>query len=174
MSPFEDYTKTLSGNLAVYKQFLDGVSPDEAAWKPAPDRWSVLETLCHIIDIEVEDFRTDLNIILNRPESPWPRFDEMAWVTERKYNEQNFHEKIRQFAEERLKTVQWLKGLGNPDLDSLHSGNGTGGRRLSAGDIMVSWLAHDLFHFRQLSLLRFDLLNRESEDYSPKYSGFER
>lgn len=174
MSEFTEYVDALSGSLCVFKHLLSQIETEEATWKPGPDRWSILETLCHIIDIEVEDFRTDLDIILFRPEDPWPGFDEMEWVTSRFYNEQSFPDKIDQFVHEREKSVHWLKGLEDPDLDSLHSGNGSGGKRKSAGDIMVSWIAHDLFHIRQLSLLRFDLLNRQGQRYSPSYSGFER
>src|SRR5688500_9420915 len=35
--------------------FASGLSPTDAPWKPAADRWSTLEVLNHLADEEVED-----------------------------------------------------------------------------------------------------------------------
>lgn len=172
MTDFEKYTGQLEGNRLIFRQLLSSVSTDDARWKQSGDRWSVLEVLCHVRDIEIEDFRRDLHIILYEPDTPWPRFDEMEWVSERRYNEQNFGDVVDSFLAERDKSVSWLKSLGSPDLHSLHSGKGMKGKPKSAGDILVSWIAHDYFHIRQLALLRFALLNRVNQDFSPSYSGF--
>ena len=44
---------------------------------------------------------------------------------------------------------------------------------MKLGDVLASWVAHDLFHLRQLALLQWDILQKRSEPYSPAYSGFE-
>lgn len=171
---FQKIIDCLEGNWKVYEQLFNGFSDTDVKWKPEEDRWSLLEVLCHLVDIEREDFRVDLDIILFHPEDPWPDFSIMDWVTERQYNDQIFHEKLQEFDAERKRSVQWLRSLENPDLEKRHSGNGFKREPLRAGDVMASWLAHDYYHFRQISLLNFDLLNREAETYSPLYSGFEK
>jgi hypothetical protein len=169
---YRSYISELSNNKLVIYNLIKDLTPPLASWKPDTDRWSVLETLSHIIDIEIEDFRYDLNMILFTPEEEWPHFDEMLWVTSREYNKRSFFEMLDKFMRERDKTITWLEELKNPDLNARHSGKGFKSDPKSAGDILVSWAAHDLFHIRQLALLNYDILDEFSKPFSPSYSGF--
>ena len=169
---YENLIDQLSNNKTAIVHLLKSVSSENALWKPSFDRWSVLEVVCHLIDIEVEDFRYDFDLILNHPEDPWPHFDEIQWVTSREYNKKNYQEKVEKFINERDKSITWLSAIDNPDLNALHSGNEFKGERKSAGDILASWVAHDLFHIRQLSLLNLDILNYANQSFSTSYSGF--
>lgn len=172
-----DFHKTichLEDNLEIWKRLFSSIDIEDVTWKPEEDRWSFLEILCHLVDIEREDFPVDLDIILFHPHDPWPSFSIMDWVTSRQYNQQNYEEKIEEFVKERFKSIQWLKSLEAPDLSKRHSGNGFKREPLCAGDVLSSWLAHDHFHYRQFSLLYFDLLESGKKSYSPLYSGFER
>lgn len=148
------------------------VSQERASWKPAPDRWSILEVINHVADIENEDFRTDFDLVLFRPQSPWPSFNIHEWLVERKYNERSIDESIHRFESEREKSLDWLEELNDPDLEKRHSGNGFAHSPMSAGDVLVSWIAHDLYHIRQLALLRWDMLNAFEQPFNPIYSGF--
>ena len=171
-----DYQRSVE-RLVLNKQIIlnlvADISSEQAAWKPSPDRWSVLEVMRHLIDIEIEDFRSDFDIVLFHPETNWPSFNIHEWVVSRKYNEADLADSIGRFSDERDKSVTWLDGIDNPDLDALHSGNGFGGKPMSAGDVLSSWLAHDLGHIRQLALLQWEILKNTSKPYNPAYSGFE-
>jgi DinB superfamily len=169
---YSEYINRLKNNRNIYYNLFNNVNADMAVWKPAPDRWSVLEIACHIADIEVEDFRYDIDLILFHPEDPWPHFDEMDWVTSRKYNDQKYAETCERFLHERDKSILWLEELDTPDLERLHSGNEFKGERKKAGDILASWIAHDLFHIRQLTLIQYDVLCKSVSPYSTSYSGF--
>ncbi|MGH2628909.1 MAG: DinB family protein, partial [Anaerolineales bacterium] len=94
------------------KLFVEGVSDDQARWKPNPESWSILEVTCHLGDEEREDFRTRLDIILHRPEAPWPPIDPREWVAERKYNERDLGGSLASFLSERRASLEWLRGLG--------------------------------------------------------------
>jgi hypothetical protein len=169
---FEKKVDQLSRNKTVLVELIKGISQEQSVWKPDHDRWSVLEALNHVIDIEIEDFRYIFNIILNNPEKKWPSFDEIEWITSREYNNREIKQTLQNFIIERDKSITWLKKMGNPNLDAIHSGNGFKGKRMKAGDVLVSWIAHDLFHIRQLTLLKWDILNEWSKPFSPAYSGF--
>ena len=147
--------------------------PEDAAWKPDADRWSVLEVVNHLTDVEVEDFRTDANLILFDPDKTWPNFDIFEWVTSRSYNDRELSVSIAAFQEERRQSICWLEALKEFDLNASHSGNGFSRKPMRFGDVLASWVAHDLFHVRQLALLKWDILNRNSSPFSPAYSGFE-
>ena len=163
----------LERNGRIFQDLLGGHSPEQARWKPDADRWSLLEVLGHLIDIEREDFRYDLEITLFRPGEPWPSFDIEAWVTERNYNGADLADSLEKLRAERDASIAWLAGLGAIDPDAVHSGNGFRREPMRAGDILASWLAHDLFHIRQIARLGWDLLNRDGAAYSPAYSGYE-
>lgn len=167
-----EYVQQLKNNRMIFEKLFIISTAELSRWKPDPDRWSLLEIVCHLSDIEVEDFRYDFDLILYHPEDPWPHFDEMEWVTSRKYNQQNFGKISGRFLKERDKSIEWLLSLENPDLGSVHSGKEISGRRLGAGDILSSWVAHDLFHIRQIVLVQYDLLNAQTKPFSTSYSGF--
>ena len=169
---YHDAIKRLQVNKRIIVDLTAGISQERAIWKPADDRWSVLEVVCHLVDIEIEDFRTDFDIVLHHPDQSWPSFNIEEWVIDRKYNERDISASLKAFGGERDKSVTWLSSLENPDLDTLHSGNGFDHGRMSAGDVLVSWLAHDLGHIRQLALLRWEMLNHFEQPYNPAYSGF--
>ena len=146
----------------------NGLSHEEAIWKPDPASWSVLVVLCHLVDEEMLDFRAHLNHILHTPGEPWPQIDPVGWVTEKRYADRNLPETIDLFKQERDKSIAWLKTIKNPNFDasvSLPWGP------LSAGDMLASWLAHDLLHLRQLTELQYDLTQAACQLYSVQYAG---
>lgn len=160
----------------ILSDLLNGIPEKHGNWKPGPDRWSAAEIAAHLRDIEEEDFRRDLDIILHHPGRAWPSFDEIAWVTERRYNERVLAGEVRAFLDAREATLAWLEDLGDPNPAMAFRGEGNprcfDGDPARIGDLLVSWIAHDLFHIRQLALLRFDILNRRDDGFSPLYSGF--
>jgi len=156
----------------IIPAMVAGVSQEQAAWRPAPDRWTILEVVNHLVDIEVEDFRFAMELVLYHPEDSWAQFDIETWRVERAYNQQELSRLVARFSEERAASISWLETLDNPDMDALHSGKGFSWKPMRAGDVLVSWIAHDLFHIRQLALLRRELLEHYSQPYSGRYSGF--
>lgn len=145
-----------------------GLTEKESRWKPALEIWSVLEVLNHLVDEEIYDFRAHLDHILHTPDQPWPEIDPVGWVTQRHYNEQALEETLVQFIAERKNSLTWLAGLTNPNWDAAVTQSwGT----LSAGDMLVSWLAHDLLHLRQLVELRYQITKIASQPYQLDYAG---
>lgn len=159
----------LAANAGVFRALVDGVSDSEARWKPAADSWSVLEVVCHLGDEEVEDFRRRLDLTLHHPSEAWPAIDPPRWAVERRYNERSLAASLEGFLEERARSVAWLRGLDSPDLSRSHEHPRLG--RLSAGDLLTSWLAHDLIHVRQITRVRYRWLERAAAPWRPDYAG---
>ena len=146
----------------------EGITEEVARWKPDTESWSILEVLNHLVDEEKLDFRQHLGHILYTPERPWPRIDPQGWATQKAYNQRNLNQTRQEFRSERKKSIAWILGLIDPDWEvSIELSWGA----LSAGDMLASWLAHDLLHIRQLVELRYDLTARESQPYSLQYAG---
>ena len=62
-------------------QLAEGLSLEQARWKPDEQSWSVLEVMSHLVDEEVLDFRRHLDHLLHTPTDPWPRIGPQGWVT---------------------------------------------------------------------------------------------
>ncbi|MBC7852606.1 MAG: DinB family protein [Pirellulaceae bacterium] len=164
----EFYLDRLEHTPAVICSLVDGVSSEQARWKPAADQWSILEVVNHLADEEQQDFRARLDKILHHPGQPFAPIDPPRWAIERKYNEQELTESLGRFLDERQKSLQWLRSLLGPNWEHTHQlPHGP----IQAGDILASWAAHDLLHVRQLAKLHWEFLNRESAPFKTEYAG---
>ncbi len=148
---------------------LTGLTADEVSWKPAPDAWSILEVTGHLADEEVLDFRTRVEYTLHRPGEAWPPIDPVGWVTEKNYAGQDFETTLRRFLDERGKSLAWLAKLEDPDWELAFQHPKAG--PIKAGDVALSWAAHDLLHIRQIDRLVYLKLEADGKPYSPEYAG---
>jgi uncharacterized damage-inducible protein DinB len=165
---FETLYLELVNSTDMILTFLAGLSQEEAQVKPNEGSWSILQTLCHLYDEEREDFREHLDFILNRQDQKWHIIDPSAWVTDRKYNDQDFREMKERFFAERSKSLDWLKGLANANWDvSYASEFGT----MTAGEMFAAWVAHDNLALRQLVELRRSRIESITRPYSVAYAG---
>ena len=112
---FSTLYQELQNSTEMIRALLSGVAPEAARLKPSAESWSILEVVCHLYDEEREDFREHLDFILHRQKEEWHTIDTVGWVTQRKYNEQNFAEMQENFFVEREISFAWLQGLLNPD-----------------------------------------------------------
>lgn len=143
--------RRLGHTASTVKALTADVQDGQARWKPAPDRWSILEVVCHMADEESRDFRTRLDLTLHRPGESWPPIDPESWVTEHDYASRVLAEEVRRFRDERTRSKAWLESLDAPQWSHTyeHPKMGT----LSAADLLASWVAHDLIHIRQITRL---------------------
>lgn len=154
----------------VFSAMLTGLTTGEIRWKPAPEKWCALEIICHLYDEEREDFRARLKSVLETPDQPFGKIDPPAWVTERKYMEQDHSALLEKFLNERDRSVMWLCGLKEPPWTNayLHPTVGP----VSCDLLLMNWVAHDLHHVRQLNNLRYGYLasiSTVSLDYAGKW-----
>lgn len=163
-----DCINLMSQHAQVIRQLVADVSAEQARWKPNAESWSILEVVNHLYDEEREDFRTRLKHILDQAEGMPPVINPDDWVTERQYNQRDLATSLAQFLEEREASLAWLKTLGTPDWTIA-----IGGRfgHLPAGEMMASWMAHDLLHLRQLVELRYAYLKQQVQPYEIGYAG---
>lgn len=156
-------------NAEVFRHLASSITPEQARWKPAADRWSLLEVVHHLYDEEREDFRVRLDIVLNRPDTPFPPIDPEGWVTQRAYREKDLRHTLHAFLQERRSSVAWLRGLSRPDWNAAVEHAVLG--RITAGDLLASWLAHDFLHMRQMARLHLEIASRSTQPYSTDYAG---
>ena len=166
---FEKLVEQMELNARRIEALLEGVSEEQARWKPAPETWSILEVMHHLWDEEREDFRVRLNLILHATGPEWPPINPQGWVTERHYNDGRLAAALEGYLAERAASLDWLRNLKAADWEV--SVLAPWGREITAGEMMASWAAHDLLHMRQLVELHRAYNVSLSEPYDTQYAG---
>lgn len=71
----------LERNAEVIRTLLSGVSEKEYLWRPASDKWNLLDVICHLYDEEIEDFRARAASILSDPSKELVKIEPYNWPT---------------------------------------------------------------------------------------------
>lgn len=160
--------RELNNNKEVFKNLLSGLPATLYLWKPAPEKWCLLQIICHLYDEEREDFRARVKHVLETPQELMPKINPQAWASERAYMEQDYERMIVEFTEERQTSVHWLRSLENPKWDNcyMHPDRGA----LPATLFFKNWLAHDILHIRQIIRLKYAYL-KETGGVPLDYAG---
>ena len=161
-------TVQMANNAERIRALVQGVSDEQARWKTCPDSWSILEVVNHLYDEERDDFRARLDHILHSPGRPWPGIDPEGWVTERRYNQRDLKQSVRNLLRAREESLVWLRDLESPDWGAIY--NAPFGK-MTAGDMLASWVAHDLLQMRQLVELHRAYAVRQVAPHSLEYAG---
>ncbi|MCB0629067.1 MAG: DinB family protein [Saprospiraceae bacterium] len=152
----ERIIRQLAGNAPVFQSLLEGIPKEQYLWKPSPEKWCLLEVLCHLYDEEREDFRTRVRHVMEHPGTAPPSIDPAGWVIKRDYIGQNYEQKLDAFLEERTLSIQWLDSLENAPWQNAFPHGHFG--PMSADYFLRNWLAHDYLHFRQIVRLKHQYL----------------
>jgi hypothetical protein len=158
----------LRSNQAVIEHLLRNASEEEVVWRSHAKHWCLLEVICHLYDEERDDFRARLDSVLKDPSLPLPRSTPLAWVSERKYMEQDFGAKLDAFLAERDSSLAWLQSLADANWDHAYQHPEVG--PLPAHMFLTNWLAHDYLHIRQIVRVKYQYLGEWSGD-SLAYAG---
>lgn len=149
----------LTLNKGTFEQLLNVKSIEEALWKPHPDHWCLLQIACHLVDEEVEDFRTRIKTALN-PALPFVPIDPEGWAMSRSYMAQDYETKVSEWLAERAKSLHWLQSLKGVDWQSSLNHPALGS--LSAYHFLANWVAHDHIHIRQILKVKHAYLSHLS------------
>ena len=148
-----------------------GLTIADSHFKPPSGAWSIVEIVCHLVDEDRDDFRKRLKLTLESPGTPWPLNDPEAWARDRQYQDRDLHEALDNFAKERAESMVWLRSLGTVDWTTAYQHPKVG--PVTAGELLVSWAAHDALHVRQIAKRMFELAARdgETDGFSTRYAG---
>jgi len=127
-------------------------TPAKLKKRPAPDKWSVVEILAHLADVEmVTGWR--LRSILGSPGTPIQAFDQDAWAAAGQYAKRDPRKSLEQFRVLREANLVLLKSL-SPEqrkLFGLHAERG----KESIERLTQMIAGHDINHLEQIeSILR--------------------
>jgi len=144
----------LNQNKTLLYNILRDVDNAMIVWKKTPDKWCLLEIVCHLYDEERDDFRFRTQWVLKRPNEVPPPFNPIDWISEHSYLQQDYSKMLNQFIKEREQSIKWLRSLKNPKWDNSFEHPKLGA--MTAKYFLNNWLAHDYLHLRQITKLKFD------------------
>lgn len=162
-----DFALRLEQNIEIFRALFNGVTDEQALWRPEPGKWSMLEVVNHLYDEEREDFRARLDHILHK-EGEAPGIDPEGWVQSREYQKRDFRESIENFIAERRQSLRWLETLESPDWERAYVHPVF---TLKAGSVLAAWVAHDYLHVRQITRLHYGYLQMLAAPYTVEYAG---
>lgn len=151
---------------------LEGLGDEDARWRPGEGDWSILEVVNHLADEDAEDFPVRLESTLRDPAAAWAALDPEGVARERRYNERVLGESLARFEDGRraaLGRLDRLLDAGEPDLAVAYEHPKLG--PIPAGVLLVSWVAHDHLHVKQIAKRLFQLAERHGGGYSTLYAG---
>jgi hypothetical protein len=157
----------LRANADRIAALVGNVASDQSRWRPSAGDWSVREVVAHLHDEERQDFRLFLPrlLALERPLPPG-----LAEQGDRPPgNERELEASLAGFLDQRARSVAWLETLGEQDWDT--TGDLPWGAMMPAGDMLASWVVHDLLHTRQLVELLHAHVVREAAPFDPAHAG---
>jgi len=146
----------LKNNDNVFQTLLAELDSNQILWKPTPEKWCLLEVVCHLHDEEIEDFRTRTKQVIENPGLELKPIDPGGWVLQRNYIGQNYQDVLSSFLNEREESINWLLSLTNPNWRNFIIHHEVG--RMTAEMFLSNWLAHDYLHMRQIIKLKYDYL----------------
>jgi hypothetical protein len=135
----------------VIASVVAGLTVDEAAWKPSPPRWSILDVLGHLAHVEVHGFRGRAERICSEDNPVLENYDPDAFCAAGVYRVPDVASGIEAFRRERLRSLELLATIPEPAFSrrAVHQALGP----ISLSDLLHEWPFHDLGHLRQIAEL---------------------
>jgi len=107
----------LRATPARLKALLKGVPKAVLLWTPAPGKWSILEIVCHLRDMEGDAYLTRYRRILAEDTPRLPDIDGDTYSLERDYRAQKLSEVLRDWTRLRRESLKLLAGAKRGDWE---------------------------------------------------------
>ncbi len=144
----KDAIRIISATPEKIRRELAEMSEREIKTRPLPGKWSALEIVAHLDDVEYHGFRARIEAMLENQNPVLPVFDQVARVTEMRYNRKDPRRTLASLARQRRANVRWLRKLRPAQLQRRGTHAAAGG--MTVREFVYEWAFHDLGHLRQI------------------------
>ena len=133
------------------RSLLAGLSDSQLRARPTPERWSILEQVAHLSDVEiVVGFRT--RAILGAPDGvAIAAFDQDRWQQALRYNDRELVPTLDAFSAARENNLRLYRSLGENEWNKygIHSERG----QESVRTVVRMNAGHDINHLQQIEAI---------------------
>ncbi len=155
------YLEVLRATPLRLKAALKGVPKALLLWPPAPGKWSILEIVCHLRDMEKDAYLARYQRILAEVEPALPDVDGDAYSLEKDYRSQRLSEALRDWTRLRRESLKLLAGVKREQWDrsGIHA---VAGRLTLADFVRRHAVGNDEAHLGQIDAIkrRYGVLGR--------------
>jgi hypothetical protein len=141
--------EVLSRTPSVLESLLDGLSDQWLDASEGPDTFTPRDVVGHLIHGEETDWVPRIRLILEKGEAePFVPFDRFGF--REKIRGRAIDDLLRELRNLRSENLDYLRGLGlvSPDFDRKGRHPALG--QVTLGQLLASWVVHDLGHVRQV------------------------
>ena len=152
----------------IFRLLLDGLTEKEAAWKPAPERWSIAEVMEHLSHVEAHVFRARLDQMMVESLPEVNDYDQEVFAAGGQYSGRDIEDSFDHWEDQREANVEYLRALKDDVLgrQARHPTHGV----FTLADLLNTWAFHDLGHIRQVTeLLRAERFFPGLGPFQPLY-----
>lgn len=111
------YLDILRGTSAKLKAATKGIPKAVLTWTPAPGKWSILEIVCHMRDMERDAYLVRYRRILDESNPSLPDTNGDRYSLERDYRAQRLSEALREWSQLRRECLKLLASAKRADWD---------------------------------------------------------
>ncbi len=134
----------------VLRALLDRLPPEWTETNEGPETWSPYDVVGHLIHGERTDWIPRARIILEQGESrPFEPFDRFAMLRESRGK--SLAELLATFAALREENLRALRSMRLTTEDLERRGRHPELGRVTLGQLLATWVAHDLGHLAQIA-----------------------
>jgi len=158
------YLSIIQSTPAQLKAALAGVPKKLLAWRPAPGKWSIHETVCHMRDAERYGYLLRYTRILGEDNPTFPDVDGDKLALERQYDRLNLREVLRDWRAARKEVLAVLKKL-KPERWQRIGTHETAGPMTLETILQRQAVGNDEAHLGQIENIkrRWDILTKLGE-----------
>lgn len=151
-----DPLSVLTSTPNTLRAKLHSISDNDLRTKPTPTRWSILEQIVHLSDVEIVIGYRVRTILGGEDGIPIQGFDQDKWQIALNYNGQSLDAALNAFDAARKNNIALYRSLSEAQWNKygMHSERG----KESVREIVVLNAGHDVNHIRQID----EILSREA------------
>ncbi len=101
----------LEATPEILRLLMAGLSEEDTQWKPAPNRFSIAETLEHLSHAEGHCFRDRVQRMVEEDNPAVERYDTEAYFRSGQYSGRSAEDSFDHFEEQRELNLEYLRGL---------------------------------------------------------------
>ena len=154
----------LAETPVVIERMLNGLTREDERFRPPGVEFSVLENVCHLLDIEREGYSERIERLLKEDAPVLPDIDGGRLARERDYNSRKLETALEAFARERAGNIGIVRSLTPGQLRREGVLETVG--PITLAELLRMMHTHDASHRKDIAELRDLLAGRREEEES--------
>jgi DinB superfamily len=121
----QDAIKVQRGTAAKLKKLTHGLTPKQLKWQPEPGKWSIVEIVAHLADVEIV-ISWRMRSVLGANGTAIQPFDQDAWASVLQYRNRDPKQSLEVFRVLRENNLAMLKSIPKESWDNygMHAERG--------------------------------------------------